>query len=449
MIAILHKLCYDVFTKGENMDRKIYNELLEWKNSTSRKPLILQGARQVGKTYIVNLFGSKEYANTIYCNFEQEKDLKDFFVDLRPQSILNKLSNYKRKEVLPTHTLIIFDEIQACPEAITSLKYFCEEANNYHIIALGSLLGVSVNRGISSFPVGKVQFLNMYPMDFEEFLLATNNKFLIDRIKECYKNNSALEKPFHEQALELYKKFLYVGGMPDVVDEFVKTNNYDIVKVKQNDILNAYFDDMGKYNKQSEIPKTRLVYKNISTQLAKENHKFKYSDIKSGGRSSEFASAIEWLYLAGIANQLYKIEQIKLPLEAYKSLTDFKFYMNDVGLCSASQNVLIDDILFENTSFNDFKGGLTENYVYNQLKTNHLDPFYWTSKNQAEIDFITRIGKDIIPVEVKSTDNTRSKSLNEYIQKFSPPYSIRISSKNFGFENNIRSVPLYAVFCIK
>ena len=431
------------------MERKIYKELLEWKNSESQKPLILQGARQVGKTYIVNLFGSQEYANTVYCNFEQEKDLKEFFSDLKPQNILSKISNYKRKEILPKHTLIIFDEIQACPEALTSLKYFCEDANDYHIIALGSLLGVSVNRENSSFPVGKVQFMNLYPMDFEEFLLATDNIFLLEQIKTCYATNTAMDKPFHEQALELYKKFLYVGGMPDVVEEFIKTGNYDIVKVKQNDIINAYFDDMGKYNKQSEIPKTRMVYKNISTQLAKENHKFKYSDIKSGARSNEFAGAIEWLCLAGIASQLYRLEQIKLPLTAYQSLTDFKFYMNDVGLCSASQNILIDDILFDNTGFNDFKGGLTENYVYNQLKINHLDTFYWTSKNQAEIDFITRLGKDIIPIETKSNDNTRSKSLNEYIQKFSPAYSIRISSKNFGLENNIKSVPLYAVFCIK
>lgn len=435
--------------EGVCMERKIYGELLNWKNSPSRKPLILQGARQVGKTYIVNIFGSQEYANTIYCNFEQEKDLKEFFSNLKPQSILAKLSNYKRREILPEHSLIIFDEVQDCPEAITSLKYFCEDANDYHIIALGSLLGVSVNRENSSFPVGKVQFLNMYPMDFEEFLLATDNKFLVEQIKECYETNAAIAKPFHEQALELYKKYLYVGGMPDVVDEFVKTSNYDIVKVKQNDIIKAYFDDMGKYNKQSEISKTRLVYKNISTQLAKENHKFKYSDIKSGGRASEFAGAIEWLCLAGIANQLYRIEQIKLPLEAYKSLTDFKFYMNDIGLCSASQNILIDDILFDNSGFNDFKGGLTENYVNNQLLLNHLTSFYWRSQNQAEVDFITRLNKDIVPIEVKSNDNTRSKSLNEYVQKFSPAYSIRISSKNFGFENNIKSVPLYAVFCIK
>lgn len=431
------------------MERKIYNDLLIWKNSLDRKPLILQGARQVGKTYIVNLFGKNEYANVIYCNFEQEKDLKDFFTDLNPRNILSRLSNYKRKEILPGHTLIIFDEIQSCPEALTSLKYFCEEANEFHLIALGSLLGVSVNRGNSSFPVGNVQFLNMYAMDFEEFLLANDCKYLIEKIKYCYETNTPIEKPFHEQALELYKKYLYVGGMPDVVDEFLKTQNYDIIKVKQTDIINSYFNDMGKYNKQSEIPKTRLVYKNISTQLAKENRKFKYADIKTGGRANEFASAIEWLCLSGIANQLYRIEQVKLPLEAYKSLSDFKFFMNDVGLCSASQNILIDDILFDNPEFNDFKGGLTENYVNNQLIVNNLNSYYWTSKNQAEIDFVTRINKSIVPIEAKSSDNTKSKSLNEYISKFHPEYAIRISSKNFGYENNIKSVPLYAVFCIK
>ena len=431
------------------MERKIYNDLLIWKNSLDRKPLILQGARQVGKTYIVNLFGKNEYANIIYCNFEQEKDLKYFFTDLNPRNILSRLSNYKRKEILPGHTLIIFDEIQSCPEALTSLKYFSEEANEFHLIALGSLLGVSVNRGNSSFPVGKVQFLNMYAMDFEEFLLANDCKYLIEKIKYCYETNAPIEKPFHEQALELYKKYLYVGGMPDVVDEFLKAQNYDIIKVKQTDIINSYFNDMGKYNKQSEIPKTRLVYKNISTQLAKENRKFKYADIKTGGRANEFASAIEWLCLSGIANQLYRIEQVKLPLEAYKSLSDFKFFMNDVGLCSASQNILIDDILFDNAEFNGFKGGLTENYVNNQLIVNNLNSYYWTSKNQAEIDFVTRINKSIVPIEAKSSDNTKSKSLNEYISKFHPEYAIRISSKNFGYENNIKSVPLYAVFCIK
>lgn len=431
------------------MKRKIYNDLLNWKNSDDRKPLILQGARQVGKTYIVTLLGAENYANIVYCNFEKEQDLKSLFSDLTPQNILRKLAHYKRKEIIPKRTLIIFDEIQACPEALTSLKYFCEDANEYHVVAMGSLLGVSVNRQQFSFPVGKVQFLNMYPMDFEEFLAASGVTFLIDEIKSCYNSNTPLDNAFHEQALELYKQFLYIGGMPEVVEEYLKNHNYDLVKIKQQTILDSYFNDMGKYNKATEIPKTKLVYKNISTQLAKENKKFKYSSIKSGGRASEFAEAIEWLSLAGIANQLFKLEQIKLPLNAYKSLDDFKLYMNDVGLCSASQKVLPDDILFDNTDFNDFKGGLTENYVNNQLLTNGLNCFYWKSGNSAEVDFITRIGQDVIPIEVKSSDNTRSRSLNEYVAKFNPKYAIRVSAKNFGFKNNIKSVPLYAVFCIK
>lgn len=433
----------------EIMKRKIYQDLLNWKNSDDRKPLILQGARQVGKTYIVNLFGAENYANVVYCNFEKEPGLSDFFIDLNPKTILGKLANHKRREILPSYTLIVFDEIQACPEALTSLKYFCEEANEYHLIATGSLLGVSVNRKESSFPVGKVEFLNMYPMDFEEFLLAKDAKYLIDEINECFNLNKPMPEPFHQEALKLYKTYLYVGGMPEVVEEYLKNKNSDMVKIKQLALLEAYFNDMGKYNKATEIPKTKQVYKNISTQLARENRKFKFSSIKSGGRASEFANAIEWLCLAGVANQLYRIEQIKLPLNAYKSLNDFKFYMNDVGICSASQDILIDDILFDNPAFSDFTGGLAENFVNNQLITNKLNSFYWTSGNQAEIDFITRINNDVIPIEVKASDNTRSRSLNEYINRFNPEYSIRVSTKNFGFENNIKSVPLYAVFCIK
>lgn len=431
------------------MERKIYQDLLNWKNSEDRKPLILQGARQVGKTYIVNLFGSKEYANVVYFNFEKEQSLKDFFTDLNPKTILSKLANFKRREIIPTQTLIIFDEVQACPEALTSLKYFCEEANDYHIVAMGSLLGVSVNRQQYSFPVGKVQFLNMYPMDFEEFLMASGDEFLISEITDCFNGNKPLAQPFHEEALALYKKYLYIGGMPEVVDEYFKTENFDLVKIKQQTIIDSYFNDMGKYNKASEIPKTKMVYKNITTQLAKENKKFKYSMIKTGGRAVEFSGAIEWLCLAGIANQLYKVQQIKLPLGAYKSLGDFKFYMSDVGLCSASQDVYVNDILFDNPEFSDFKGGLTENYVNNQLIINKLQAYYWMSNYEAEIDFVTRIGEDVIPIEVKSSDNTRSKSLNCYMTKYNPRYGIRISTKNFGFENNIKSVPLYAVFCIK
>ena len=432
------------------MKRKIYEDLLNWKQSSDRKPLLLQGARQVGKTYIVNLFGFNEYSNVAYFNFEQNEDLVDYFSVLDPDKIVKKLASHGKKEITKGNTLIIFDEIQYCPRALTSLKYFNEQANEYHIIATGSLLGIALNRESYSFPVGKVQFMTMYPMDFEEFLLAQNENydFLIKEIKRCYKENEALPRPMHDEAMELYKTFLYVGGMPAVVEKFLKTKNLEMARIKQDEILWSYFNDMNKYNKSTEIPKVKLVYKNISTQLAKENKKFKYSLIKKDGRAREFEDAIEWICLSGVAKQLYKLDQIKLPLSAFKSLDCFKFYMNDVGLCCASYKAQYGDIFLDNDSF-EFKGGLTENYVFNQLTMNKFDTYYWISKDSAKIDFITRIGKDIIPIEVKSSDNVRSKSLSVYINKYKPAYSIRISTKNFGFENNIKSVPLYAVFCIK
>ncbi len=431
------------------MERKIYSDLLKWKKSTDRKPLILQGARQVGKTYIVNYFAGKEYAGCVYCNFEKDIGLQDFFKDLSPTTIIKKLSIYKRRDIVPGSTLIIFDEIQACPEAITSLKYFNEEANDYHIIALGSLLGVSVNRGSFSFPVGKVQFMTLYPLDFEEYLMARGEYALIDMICECYNENKPLDSAFHERALDYYKEYLFVGGMPEAVEEYGKNQNPELVRIIQQTILESYHNDMGKYNKQTEIPKTRIVYKSISTQLAKENKKFQYKNVKQGGRASEFEGAIEWLCLSGIASQLYRIEQIMLPLNAYRSLSDFKFYMNDVGLCGAGQDIHYEDILGENPMLDNFKGGLTENYVFNQLTVGEFGLYYWTSGSQAEVDFITRIGSDIIPIEVKAKTNTRARSLGVYVDKHHPSYAIRISAKNFGFENGIKSVPLYAVFCIK
>lgn len=432
------------------MERKIYQELLNWKNSKDSKPLLLQGARRVGKTFVVNLFGSNEYANVIYCNFEQESDLKKFFNTLNPKAVLSKLALYKRKELLPNNTLIIFDEVQSCPEALTLLKYICEEANEYNVIAISSLLGVSVNREQNSFPVGKVQFLTMYPMDFEEFLLAQGEqyKILVEEINRHYRENTPIETVFHNELIDLYKKYLFVGGMPEIVDMFVRTNNYTMVRVKQNEIISSYFNDMGKYNKATEIPKTKLVYKNISTQLAKENKKFQYKLLKSGARASMYEDSIEWLCLAGIANQLYRLEDITLPLQTNVSLNDFKFYMSDVGLCCASQNVLIEDIMLDNNN-SSFRGGLVENYVNNQLLSNGLQKYYWKSNYEAEVDFITRLGLDVIPIEVKSSSNTRSRSLNIYVQKYKPLYAIRISTKNFGFENGIKSVPLYATFCIK
>lgn len=431
------------------MERNIIKQLQAWKNSPERMPLVLQGARQIGKTFVVNHFAETEYENFVYFNFEKEKTLASLFTDLSPSVLVPKMAYTKKERLIPEQTLIIFDEVQACPEALTSLKYFCEEANEYHIIATGSLLGVSVNRGKNSFPVGKVTFMNMYPMDFEEFLLARGEQFLIDRIRACYEHFSPLEETFHEAALKLYKEYLFTGGMPRVVEEFCKKQNTQLTRIFKSDILEAYQDDMGKYNKQSEIAKTKVVYNNISTQLAKENRKFQYKRLKSGGRASEFEGAIEWVCLAGIAARVFRLEQIKLPLDANKSDSDFKFYMNDTGLCCEAQQILFEDILYENPLLSEFMGGLTENYVCSQLRSKGMELYYWTSGNQAEVDFVTRIGAGIIPIEVKTSVHTRSKSLSVYAGKYNPPYAIRISAKNFGFENGIKSIPLYAVFCIE
>ena len=432
------------------MDRKIYVDLQNWKNSTRRKPLVLQGARQVGKTYIVNLFAQKEYSNYVYCNFEKEETLKDFFTSLEPRRIVKRLSLYKRKEIIPNHTLIIFDEVQACPKALTSLKYFNEEANEYHIIALGSLLGVSVNREDSTFPVGKVDMLTMHPMDFEEFLMAQKKNYadLIQEIKEAYVTNKALPTSIHDMAIDLYKQYLYVGGMPEAVKEYVETKNVEIVRIIQKEIIEAYFNDMGKCNKATEIPKTKLVFESISTQLSKENKKFQYKFLKTGARASLYEEAIKWICNAGISSQLFRLEQVSLPLESNKSTSDFKFYMSDVGLCGATQDIHMEDIEMESNDF-EFRGGLTENYINNQLIVNGLKTYYWTSKSDAKVDFITRLGQDVIPIEVKSGENTRSRSLASFIKTYNPKYAIRVSQRNFGCENGIKSIPLYAAFCIK
>ena len=430
------------------MERKLYAKLLAWKENEQRKPLLVQGARQVGKTYLLLTFAQREYGSYVYCNFEKEPFLQEFFDDLSPKSIVEKIALAKRKEIVPGKTLILFDEIQACPAALTSLKYFCEEAPEYPVVASGSLLGVAVHRESVSFPVGKIETLPLYPLDFEEYLNAKGESDLVSLIKDGYATNTPLPRAFHERALSLYREYLYVGGMPEAVERFIQTGNRELVRLTQNAILEGYQDDMAKYNRQSEIPKTRIVYKTIGVQLSKENHKFQYKTIKKSGRASEFESAIEWLCLSGLANQLFRLEQVHLPLNAFRCLSDFKFFLSDVGLLGASQDIRFEDIFNETSWLDAFKGGMTENYVFNQLTFRGLSAFYWTSQSQAEVDFILRLGKDIVPIEVKPSLNTRSLSLDVYRKRFAPAYAIRISPKNFGFDNGIKSVPLYAVFCI-
>lgn len=431
------------------MYRKLMTYLESWKISTHRKPLILQGARQVGKTYSILEFGRLHYDNVAYFNFETDPKLNETFAEsLDPDYLLPILSHIAGETIVREKTLIVFDEVQLCERALTSLKYFCESAPDYHIIVAGSLLGVAVNRSAFSFPVGKVDIKTLYPMDMEEFMLALGEDDLVQRIRTCFDTNTPLPSALHTTAMKLYRQYLIVGGMPECVLQFSQTKDYILIRHTQDTILASYLNDMSKYNNLNEIKKTRLTYDNITVQLSKKNTRFQYKLIKKGGRASEFENAIEWLCLSGIVSQVYKVEQIKKPLENYRDIDAFKIYVSDLGLLCAKKDLAPNDILYMVEDLDDFKGGMAENYVNVQLTINGYRTYYWESKRGAEIDFIIQRNGQLIPIEVKSADNTRAKSLGIYMVTYNPAYAIKLSAKNFGFENNKKIVPLYAAFCI-
>ncbi len=431
------------------MYRKISQYLTGWKISPYRKPLVLQGARQVGKTYSILEFGREQYENVAYFNFETNPRLSKVFDEsIDPNYLIPMLSRNSSLTIVKEKTLIVLDEVQLCERALTSLKYFSENAPEYHIVALGSLLGVAVNREKFSFPVGKVDIKTLYPMDMEEFLLANGESELIKQIKTCFEKSEALPCALHDAALAYYKQYLVVGGMPDCVSKFITTKDYILVRHTQNMILESYLNDMSKYNSQNEIKKTRLVYDNVTVQLSKKNTRFQYKLIKSGARAAEFENAIEWLALTGIVTRIYRAEQPKKPLENYRDIDAFKIYVSDVGLLCAKKDTVAEDILYISDELNDFKGGMVENYVCCQLTANNYKNYFWMSKRGAEVDFIIQREGKIIPIEVKSADNTKAKSLNVYMDIHKPEYAIKLSTKNFGFENGKKTVPLYAAFCI-
>ena len=431
------------------MYRKIVRFLEEWQKSEYRKPLILQGARQVGKTYSILEFGRTHYENVAYFNFETNPKLNETFDEnISPDYLLPILSHIAGQTIVKEKTLIVFDEVQLCERALTSLKYFCEDASDYHIIVAGSLLSVAVNRAKFSFPVGKVDIKTLYPMDIEEFMLALGEEDLVDRIKKSFDTDTPLPSALHEEAMRLYRQYLVVGGMPECVMQFAQTRDYILIRHTQDTILASYLNDMSKYNNLNEIKKTRLAYDNITVQLSKKNTRFQYKLIKKGGRASEFENAIEWLCLSGIVSQVYKVEQIKKPLENYRDIDSFKIYVSDSGLLCAKKDLTADVILYMTDELNDFKGGMTENYVYIQLLINGYKTYYWESERGAEIDFVIQRDGQLIPIEVKSADNTRAKSLKVYMDAYNPAYAIKLSAKNFGFEDNKKTVPLYASFCI-
>ena len=434
------------------MKRKIYDRLLEWKkNEAPKAALLIDGARRVGKSWIAEEFAKREYRSYVLIDFAKApKEVKSLFEKYqeRLDVLFLRLSEYYGVRLHERETLFVFDEVQLCERALTSLKYFCEDAPDYHIIVAGSLLGVAVNRAKFSFPVGKVDMKTLYPMDMEEFMLALGEDDLVERIKKCFNTDTPLPSALHDAAMQLYRQYLVIGGMPECVMQFAQTKDYILVRHTQDTILASYLNDMSKYNNLNEIKKTRLAYDNITVQLSKKNTRFQYKLIKKGGRASEFENAIEWLCLSGIVSQVYKVEQIKKPLENYRDIDAFKIYVSDLGLLCAKKDLAPNDILYMVEELNDFKGGMAENYVNVQLTCNGYHTYYWESDRAAEIDFVIQLDGQIIPIEVKSADNTKAKSLKVYMDTYKPAYAIKLSAKNFGFEDNKKTVPLYAAFCI-
>jgi predicted AAA+ superfamily ATPase len=430
------------------MERKIINSLLAWKNNAGRQPLVLQGARQVGKTYILLSFGKRHYKNIAYFSMEESKEIPAVFErDLNPERIVRELSAQSGQTIMPNDTLIIFDEIQASEQALTSLKYFAEKAPQYHIAAAGSLLGIAMRRERFSFPVGKVDMLQLYPMDFEEFLWAVGQQKLCGLIKEAYESFAPLS--LHNMAMDWYKTYLAVGGMPRVVQEYAEKCDFDFVAALQRTLNDSYIADMAKYATPQETTRIMAAWASVPAQLAKENRKFQYNVIKSGARAKDYQLTLDWLNAAGMIIKCIHVTEGKLPLSAYAENEAFKVYMLDTGILCSKLDIPASVVIHAPQAFDGFKGALTENYICQALATNGIKPYYWTSGGKAEVDFIFQDKHgSVIPLEAKSAENVRSKSLRLFRDKYQPPYSIRVSAKNFGFENKIMSIPLYAMFCL-
>ena len=429
------------------MQRGLLETLIKWKEKMDRKPLIIRGARQVGKTWLMKEFGKTHYKNIAYVNFETALSLHHIFQSgFEVEKLILALKIETGADIVPGETLIILDEIQECEAAITSLKYFQENANQYHIVAAGSLLGVATNKK-RSFPVGKVDFLDLHPLSFSEFLLAVNEPQLLYLLQ---KKDWGLITAFKSKYVDLLKQYYYVGGMPEVVLTFINQKDFKKVREKQLNILSSYEQDFSKHAPNEIVPRIRLVWKSLPSQLAKENRKFTYGNLKKGARAREFELAIEWLTNAGIIHKVNRCNKPGIPLIAYAVLSDFKLFILDVGLLSAMGNLDVHTLINEQSLFEEFKGALTEQYVLQQLKSiDQLPIYYWSAeKATAEIDFLIQYKNRIIPIEVKAAENLKAKSLKSYHQKFSPEMSIRTSLSDYRKEDWLVNLPLYACWTI-
>ena len=431
------------------MKRKIDQKLINWKNSENRMPLIVNGARQIGKTYSILEFGMKNYQNVVHINLEKNKlAAAEFEGDISPANLVLKLELLTKERILPEKTLLFLDEIQASERALTSLKYFCEDAPEYHVVSAGSLLGVAVNREKYSFPVGKVDELYMFPFDFEEFLWAMGRDIFAEEIKNHYAENKSMSEPLHKLGLQLYYQYCIVGGMPAVINNFLKYNSFLTIQDAQSKILNDYIADMSKYATPATSVKIRACYESIPTQLSKENRKFQYKIAMKGGTASIFGESVDWLISAGIVLKCNKIEQGVMPLKGQIDFSDFKLYMSDIGMLTMHSAFPYQMILNSLEVDNNFLGGLAENFVAQDFATKNIPLYYWKSGDTAEVDFIVQDGIHIVPVEVKKGKRNKAISLSNFVKQYKCPYSIKISQKNFGYENNIKSIPFYALFCL-
>ena len=426
------------------MYRIAIEKLYKWKNSKRRKPLIIEGARQVGKTWLMKEFGKQAYADTVYINFDSNSRMANLFsADLDTDRLIMGLELYAGRKINPDNTLLIFDEVQEVPRALASLKYFYENAPQYHIVCAGSLLGIALHQG-TSFPVGKVDFLKLYPLSFSEFLMATGNERFAELLK---KQDYEMITSFKQTYIDALKHYYFVGGMPEAVQSFAESKDFNEVRAIQKRILAAYEQDFSKHAPNEIVPKIRMLWNSIPSQLARENKKFIYGLVREGGRAREYETAIMWLSDCGLVHKVSRVNAAGIPLKAYEDLKAFKLFIVDVGLLGCMTGLRQRTLLDGDDLFVEFKGALTEQYVCQQLKTiEDLGVYYYTNdRGSCEIDFVVDTGEQIVPIEVKAETNLRAKSLKTYRERFEPELSVRTSMADYKKEDWLLNLPLYAI----